>query len=268
MTKHLLTALALVAMLMFGTNSEAGNPVITLSAKTTVVIRGPISDESVAKASVEVLTLNTSLPKGKAIILFLDTPGGSISAGNSFIELVTGLGRPVVTVTAFAASMGYQIAQALSTRYILESGTLMSHRAAIGGLSGQVPGEANSRLKWITTIVEEMETKTSRRVGLSLAEYKELIRDELWLTGNEATSTGHADKVVRAKCDSTLQGTSVQNFNTMFGPVQVTLHNCPLISGILAVKGTEAIMSDPTKFKVIKDEINGYFAKGKGFYTF
>lgn len=263
MYKNLLTLLALAAMLLFVTPTKAGTPVITLSSSTTVTINGPITDESVTKASIEIMALNDSLPKGKAIILFLNTPGGSISAGNNLIELVSGLGRSVVTVTSFAASMGYQLVQAFSTRYILESGTLMSHRAAIGGLGGQVPGEANSRLKWITQAVEEIEVRTSKRVGLSLKDYKELIRDELWLTGNSAVSTNHADKVVKAKCDKSLNGTHAQTFFTMFGPIEVVLHNCPLITGPVSVKASESIMKDSSKFKQVKEEINGYFSKSR-----
>jgi len=223
---------------------------------------------NVNEASIKILELHRTLPKNKAIILYLDTPGGSIAAGNQLIELVEGLPRKVVTVTSFAASMGYQIVQAFHTRYILESGVLMSHRASIGGLSGQVPGEANSRLKWISETVEEMEKKTSKRLNMSLKDYKEAIRDELWLTGNIAVSTRHADKVVKARCDKSLEGTVESSVNTMFGPVTVEMHKCPLISGPVKIKMDDFIRSNPFIYRRVKEELDGYFSRSKGLWLY
>lgn len=264
--RNLLTLLALVtAFVLF--DADAKSPVLILSSSNTVSIVGPISVASVNKASVEILSLHAKLPKGKSIILFLDTPGGSISAGNSLIELIQGLPRKVVTVTAFAASMGYQIVQSLGTRYVLESGTLMSHRASIGGLSGQVPGEANTRLSWISEIVEELEVKTAKRVRMSTKAYKELIRDELWLTGSKAVATYHADKVVKIRCDSSMLGTYDEKINTMFGAVNVTFHKCPMISGPIKVVSDDEGM-DSIKFEQAKEEVNGWFSRKKGIWTF
>lgn len=248
--------------------SSSSIPAIILSESTTVVLRGPVTAASVTEVSLRILELHKTLPKKKAIILFLDTPGGSISAGNQLIELVEGLPRKVVTVTSFAASMGYQIVQAFSTRYILESGVLMSHRASIGGLSGQVPGEANTRLQWISETVEEMERKTSKRLNMSLNEYKESIRDELWLTGGKAVAVKHADKVVKARCDGTLLGTTESTINTMFGPVEVTLHKCPLISGPVKVKMSEEITKNPFVFKAVQKELESFFSRSEGLWLY
>jgi hypothetical protein len=174
----------------------------------------------------------------------------------------------IVTVTSFAASMGYQIVQAFGTRYILQSGTLMSHRASIGGLSGQVPGEANSRLTYITELVESMEQKTSKRVGMSLAAYKEAIRDELWVSGFNAVNKNHADQVVKAKCDNSLSGTVDISVDTMFGPVTATVNKCPIVSGPVSVKFDRFLHNNPLIRSSIKRELDGYFSKTKGIWTF
>lgn len=266
--KNFILLTALVFVYISSASKAAELPVIVLSESNTVILRGPVTGESIAAVGNKVIELNRSLPKDKNIILVLDTPGGSISAGNELIELIEGLPRKVVTVTIFAASMGYQIAQALDTRYILQTGTLMSHRAAIGGLGGQVPGEANSRLNWITQAVELMEKKTSKRVGMSLKEYKEAIRDELWLTGENAVRQNHADQVVRALCDDSLSGTEEVDINTMFGTVKATVSKCPIISGPLAISGENKLSKDPMVLKNIRREVNEFFAKTKGIWTY
>jgi ATP-dependent protease ClpP protease subunit len=56
---------------------------------------------------------NQRFSSNEPIYLFLNTPGGSIQTGLEIIESLKGLDRPVSTVTLFAASMGFQIAQNL-----------------------------------------------------------------------------------------------------------------------------------------------------------
>lgn len=113
----------------------------------------------------------------------------------------------------------------------------MSHRAALGGLSGQVPGELESRLSSIKRILDIMDAAVAKRVGLSPEAYKKLIYDELWLDGQSAVKTGHADRIAKIKCsDKIIAATRSEVVRTFFGPVQVTFSKCPLISGILDLK--------------------------------
>lgn len=227
----------LVTMSLWGCSQAAVDDRIVLTEHQTVVLRGPVTANSVAKVQADILAKNAILGgSSKPIYLFIDSPGGSIVAGQSLIELVKGLDRPVHTVAGFAASMGYQMVEALGTRYVMESTSLMSHRAAISGLSGQVPGEANTRLANILQLVRELELSTSKRLGITLDEYQKLIHDELWLTGAQAVAMGHADKLVRVSCAKDLTGEVEQTVETMFGPIDVTFHKCPLIRAPLKIK--------------------------------
>lgn len=262
MLKNLLIIIAL--LLVLGIAVKGFAKTIVLHEANTVSLRGPVTDSTVNEISNQILALNQTLPRGKAIILFLDTPGGSISAGNRLIELISGLSRKVVTVSSFAASMGYQIVQSAGHRFILESGTLMSHRASISGLAGQVPGEANSRLGWISQKVEELEIRTAKRLGMSVSKYKELIRDELWLTGHGAVKKNHADEVVSVSCHTSLQGTQESTVNTLFGPARIKLHKCPLISGPLSV---DVDNDDQFVINSIKREVEAMFSRTGGLWT-
>jgi ATP-dependent Clp protease protease subunit len=216
--------------------SIAETKVLTLSESNTISFNQPFTARYVAQKQVEILALDAELDEGESITLVLNTPGGSIDAGNRLIDMIAGLGRPVNTLTLFSASMGYHTVQNLGTRYITPSGTLMSHRASIRGLGGTIDGEAETALAWIKAIVDIMDFKAATRVGLDLLTYKELIRDELWITGQEAVTKNHADAVAVAKCDESLSGTYTDLFYTMFGPVSVTFSKCPLVTAPLKVE--------------------------------
>jgi ATP-dependent protease ClpP protease subunit len=203
---------------------------ILLTENNSVIFNQQVKDDYVAKKEFEIATKVQNLSKSQPLYLVLDTPGGSVMAGNQFIDFVKALNHPVHTVVIFAASMGYQITQELGLRYIIPSGTLMSHRGAVSGLSGQVPGELNARLQMLEAILDGMNERASRRVGMSKKDYQDAIINELWVSGDVAVSKGHADHVASAKCDSSLSGTYTEEFATIFGPVQVEFSKCPLIS--------------------------------------
>ena len=203
---------------------------IVLTSKNSISFNQQVTDIYVAKKSLELFVKDLSLPKTQPIYLVLNTPGGSVGAGNQFIDFVKRLKRPVHTVVIFAASMGYQITQELNTRYIVPSGTLMSHRGSISGISGQIPGELNARLRMIEDILEGMNVRASKRVSMSLKDYQAAIVNELWVSGQQAVDSKHADAVAIASCDKSLSGTFMEEVATGFGPVSVEFSNCPLIT--------------------------------------
>jgi ATP-dependent Clp protease protease subunit len=230
----------LAIVLMFMSLSALSYETINLNKNNSVVLNEAVRSSSVAKVQSKIFELAGNLDADKPIYLILDTPGGSIIAGRNLVDSLMGIENPIHTITIFAASMGYQIAQNLGTRYILPSGILMSHRAYISGLRGQVPGEANTNLEFIQSLVVDMEETASKRVGIPLKDYQNLIRDEYWVFGKSAVKSKHADKVTFAKCSKSLLTTRIERVNTFFGAYDVKFSNCPLIRGMLGyerVKG-------------------------------
>jgi ATP-dependent protease ClpP protease subunit len=217
---------------------------ITLTSNNSVVFNQPVRAEYVAKKSLEIALKSAKLPFTQPIYLVLETPGGSVMDGNHFIDFIKALKRPVHTIVVFAASMGYQITQELGTRYILPSGMLMSHRGAVSGLSGQVPGELNARLGMLEAVLDGMNDRAAKRVGMSKQAYQNAIINELWVGGDEAVTKRHADFVASVKCDKSLDGTYTEDYATAFGAVTVEFSNCPLISGPVGFKlGEKVILS-------------------------
>lgn len=236
--KKLLLGLMLLPMLGFSKEMKT----IELSKDNSISFNQEFTSSYVAKKQVELIELARKSQE-EDLFIVLYSPGGSISAGQLFIDTAKALNKNIHTITVFSASMSYQTVQALGKRYILPSGTLMSHRGYASGLSGQVPGELNARVDMLLSMVTQMEKVSAERVGITLKEYKKEIRDELWLIGEDAVKQGHADEVVLAKCDKSLSGIRTETFQTLFGPVQVDFSNCPIVAGPVDVRfgNSEAI---------------------------
>jgi ATP-dependent Clp protease protease subunit len=209
--------------------------VITLNASNTIVLDAEVNGDSEGQLLAMALSTDKQLRPGDPIYLYLQTPGGSVTAGEEIIEVLHGLGRPVHTITAHAASMGFLIAQNLGTRYILSTGVMMSHRAS-GGVEGSFGGKEPSQMQSrYNQLLREMETFDLQVVKRSngkqtLESYRQANDQELYARGQDAVDKGYADQVAKVKCGASLSGTTtfVQKANGL--QVEFQMANCPLDS--------------------------------------
>lgn len=234
---------------------------LTLEATNVVVLKGPVTDDSVSAVMKELQAASRRNPKNVDLYLVLDTPGGSIPAGMDLIDYAKALPQKVHTVTLFAASMGFQIAQNLDTRYIVNSGISMSHRATLAGLDGQINGELESRYKMIRRSVDYLDVVASQRLGMDLDTYRARILNEMWVFGFDAQEEKVADEMVLLKCGESLNGSYTQTFNTFFGPVDVVFNKCPLIKAPEAIifKGGDVEVGDKANKLKAEQEVREAF---------
>lgn len=206
---------------------------IVLTSDNTISLYGAVSGSSVEKVTNQAIKLNSKMKSGYPIYFFLNTPGGNIQAGLELIEFLNGFNRPVHTVTLFAASMGWHITQHLGDRYIMNYGTLMSHKAR-GGFSGEFGGgvsQLDSRYGFWLRRIDMLDKQTVKRTkGIqTLKSYRDAYRPELWLNGQEAVVQGYADSVVSVKCDdSLLSQYHKEKIDLGFFTLTVELSDCPL----------------------------------------
>lgn len=164
------------------------------------------------------------------LYLVLDSPGGSVMDGLDLIRVMSNLPCKVETVSIEAISMAFQIVQASSYRYMATLGTQMSHRAALGGIGGQLDGELESRLAYIKAIINSLDVKASQRIGISLEDYKAKIVNEWWLFGEQAIEQGTADEMAEIHCsDDLIADQYVELSFSFFGMSKKTYSSCPLL---------------------------------------
>lgn len=231
---------ALTMMLAVPAQATEQLPVLKLSKDNTAVLFGVVDSSTVSDVMQQIQKLDSSLKSGYPITLVLYTPGGSIQDGLELIEYLKSVNRPINTLTVFAASMGFQIAQNLGNRYILQNGVLMSHKAA-GGFEGEF-GDGNSQIDsryglWMARILEMDQQTVKRTKGKqTLKSYRNAYQNELWLTGAQSVSGGYADKMVAASCDKSLSGTRAQKLQIDIFTINVNYSECPLNTNPLSIE--------------------------------
>jgi len=240
--KKLITILLTLSSLAFATSNPG--EVLTISQENTVIVNMPIFSDSAAEASKQLLEKNKKLAPNKPIYLVLDTPGGSIDDGLKLIEIAKSLPRPVHTINLFSASMGFVIAQHLDSRFVIDSSTLMSHRATVGGIKGEYPGSFLSRVFATGNQLMAINSRVAARAGIPVNTYLDLIRNELWLGPDEAISYRFADKKVTLRCDESLNGYGEpQELSLGIFSVKIQFHKCPLISQPRVLKGDSEVVN-------------------------
>lgn len=238
--KFLYTALLALSLMLAVPAQAKKLPVLKLTKDNTAVLFGVVDSKTVSDVMQQIQKLDSSLKSGYPINLVLYTPGGSIQDGLELIEYLKSLNRPINTVTIFAASMGFQIAQNLKNRYILENGVLMSHKAQ-GGFEGEF-GDGNSQLDsryglWMQRILDLDNNTVERTKGKqTLKSYRQAYQNELWLTGAQAVKGGYADLVVSVVCSKELSGVRTQTLDFMGLSVHISYSECPLNTNPLSVE--------------------------------
>ena len=218
--------------------SKESSDTIVLTKNNMLTLNDEVKGETVSAIIAKAKELDSAMTaktgnSNKPLYFFLNTPGGSIQAGLELTEALTGLGRPVKTVTLFAASMGFQIVQSLDERLILKNGILMSHRAAgeiEGSFGGTQPSQMDSRYQlWLDRVRELDEQTVARTKGKQTYDsYTKQYADEMWLTGSKSVVQGYADRVIKIKCDKTLDGVSTHHINFLGLDIEYSLDNCPI----------------------------------------
>jgi ATP-dependent Clp protease, protease subunit len=164
-----------------------------------VFLSSDVNDISASLVTAQLLFLESEDPD-KDIYLYLNSPGGSVTAGLAIYDTMQYIRPPVSTLCiGQAASMGAILLAAGATgkRYALPHARIMIHQP-MGGVQGQASDIA-IQAKEILRIREELNAILARHSGqtLELIE-KETDRDR-FMTGEEAKKFGIVDHVITSR---------------------------------------------------------------------
>lgn len=221
--------LTVTLLLMLPLAAKASTPIV-LNTSNTVVMRGPIGGGSVTSVQLELVkqVIKRGL-KQYPIYLVLDSPGGSIEAGFMFVNFAKHIPN-LHTISIFSASMASAIVQELpGERLVTDNGTLMFHKA-YAGIEGTVEtGSLETQLWYIKKRVLKLETGNANRMLMSLADYKGLIANELWLDAEDSVRYRAADRIVDVVCSADLiKKTTTVSVMSFFGQATYSFSACPL----------------------------------------
>lgn len=241
---------------MFMSLSVMASQSIQLSKENSVSLRDVVHSGSVSKVIQELAKKETN--DESVIYLVLDTPGGSVFAGIDLINYLKAYKKPVHTITSFAASMGFQIAQGnQGKRLISPTGVLMSHPMS-GGMGGEMGDNMSMdrRHGFLKEIIKTMDLEVVARTNgkQTLESYQKEYDNELWTTGQNAVDLGYADEVSPFGCDSSLsESIDKHEYRSYLGQVfslqvKYELSSCPLISAVLRYEVAIVNIIDESKY--------------------
>lgn len=230
MLKNLILAIALLVSV------QTFAKTIELNDQNTMSLNGQVDGHSMQGLMIKLQELN-KIKTEEPIYLVVNSPGGSIYDGFDFLRFAETSRRKIHTVTLFAASMGFQIVEALGDRYVTSYSTLMSHKAS-GGFRGEFPGQLDSRYAHVLSHLIEQDAQVVKRTnGKQTAEsYAQLIQNEYWANGSKAVNDGFADEIVNVECSDSLEGSREQVVDLGLFAVNVEYSNCPLITQPLSIQ--------------------------------
>ena len=161
-----------------------------------VVLSDEVNDATASVVVAQLLYLESQDPD-KDISLYINSPGGSVTAGMAIYDTMQYIKCDVSTICiGMAASMGAFLlsAGAKGKRYALPNSEIMIHQP-LGGMQGQAT-DMKIAADHILRTKEKLNSILAANTGKSIEEIaKDTDRDN-WLTADEAKDYGLVDKVI------------------------------------------------------------------------
>ena len=161
-----------------------------------IFLADQVTDDLASVVVAELLYLESLDPK-KDIMLYINSPGGSISAGMAIYDTMNYIKCDVSTIcVGMAASMGAFLLSGgtKGKRYALPNSEILIHQP-LGGAEGQAT-EIEIAANHIIRLKKRLNEILAKNTGKSVDEIlKDTDRDN-WMTADEALKYGLIDKVI------------------------------------------------------------------------
>ena len=163
-----------------------------------VFLVGPVTDESANLVVAQVLFLESENPD-KDIFFYINSPGGSVTAGMSIYDTMNFI-KPHVSTLCLgqAASMGAFLLSAgeKGKRFALPNSRIMIHQPLIsGGLAGQA-SDIEIHAKELLKIKEKLNRLLAKHCDRDLADLERDTDRDNYMSADEAKEYGLIDQVL------------------------------------------------------------------------
>ncbi len=161
-----------------------------------IVLDGPIEEHTSSILCAQLLFLESQSP-AKDIVIYINSPGGSVTAGMAIYDTMQYVKSDIQTIViGQACSMGSLLSSSgtKGKRLILPHARHMIHQP-LGGAKGQatdVQIQANELLRWKKNLTEIYEKHT----GQTYKKLEEDMERDNYMTAEESIKYGLADKIV------------------------------------------------------------------------
>ncbi len=188
----------LVPMVIEQTNrGERSYDIYSRLLKDRIIFLGSEIDDNVANLVIAQMLFLESEDPDKDIHIYINSPGGSISAGMAIYDTMQYIRCDVSTIcVGLAASMGAFLlaAGAIGKRFALPNSEIMIHQP-LGGTQGQAV-DIEIHAKRILRMRDQLNQILAERSGQSLDKIMQDTDRDFFMTAEEAKNYGLVDKVL------------------------------------------------------------------------
>lgn len=179
------------------TMGERAYDIYSRLLKENIIFLGGAIDDSIANIIIaQLLFLQSEDPK-KDITLYVNSPGGHVTAGLAIIDTMNNIKNDVSTVcVGLAASMGAIILASgtKGKRYALPNSEIMIHQP-LGGAEGQAT-DIEISAKHIIKTRENLNKILAKTTGQTISKIEKDVDRNYFMSADEAKKYGIIDKVL------------------------------------------------------------------------
>lgn len=168
--------------------------------KERIVFLGTQIDDDVANLVVAQLLFLDGEDSGKDISLYINSPGGVVSAGLAIYDTIRFVKSPVSTIcVGQAASMAavLLLAGAKGKRFALPNSRVLIHQP-MGGIQGQA-SDIDIHAKEILKLREKLNKIISEHTGQTIKKIEKDTDRDYYMSAEEALKYGIVDEVILHK---------------------------------------------------------------------
>ena len=167
-----------------------------LLKERVIFLVGPVNDHTANLVVAQLLFLESENPD-KDISLYINSPGGSVSAGLAIFDTMRFIKPDVSTLcTGLAASMGAFLlsAGAKGKRFSLPNSRIMIHQP-LGGAQGQAT-DIEIQAREILYLRERLNNILAEKTGQSIEQIQKDTDRDNFMSADQAVDYGMIDKVL------------------------------------------------------------------------
>ena len=182
--------------------TERAYDIFSRLLKDRIVLLGPEGNDAVASLICAQLLFLESQDPEKEIYLYINSPGGSVTAGMAIYDTMNYITPPIATVCmGRAASMGAFLLSAgqKGMRYALPNSQVMIHQP-LGGFQGQAT-DIDIHAREILRMRETLNGLLAKHTGQPIEKIAQDTERDNFMTAEMAQAYGLVDKVLASRRD-------------------------------------------------------------------
>ncbi|HAN45330.1 MAG TPA: ATP-dependent Clp protease proteolytic subunit [Cyanobacteria bacterium UBA8156] len=170
-----------------------------LSLERIIFLSGEVTD-GLANSAIARMLYMDSEDQNKDIYFYINSPGGSVTAGLAIFDTMQHIKAPVSTICfGLAASMGSYLLMAGTPgkRFALPSARIMIHQPS-GGTRGQA-SDIEIEAREIIRIKRKLNEEYAKRTGQPLEKIERDMERDYYMSAQEAVAYGLIDRVLEER---------------------------------------------------------------------